>query len=252
LKERTRLLHGDRVLFGTSNLFVFVHPTDPTTSSSTPTRVDYEFAQSELAKASGFAMDGKDAEEHRRIEAVLEMLPLIGEVNAMAEEMNKGLQYEIALVSSHLLGSGQGPPTTHVMVRAKEEQSGNEWLLDRGFFMERRFEIQVRRGRCRYTLMGLTLLPPCPLPWLGARLATRLPTRNGPTAVTRRARSAAHRPLMCVFPPPPRIGFAWSGRLTKLRCLRAAAGGPLCAAAERVCYWRLLHLYQIFSPRLGV
>jgi hypothetical protein len=125
-------------LFGSNNLFLFI---DPSHASSTEERIDYDWAQAELAKASGFDLEGKDVEEQRRIEAVLEMLSMVAEVNAIAEEMTKGMFFEIALVSSQqLMGSATEGNSTMVMLRVIET---NQWLIDRGEFVDRRYEMQV-------------------------------------------------------------------------------------------------------------
>ena len=146
LTKKTVLQHLDRLLLGSNNLFLFINPLVPHPAEGTPEDVDYDFAQSELAKASGFDLEGKDIDEQRRIEAVLEMLPMVAEVNAIAEELKKDVTFEIALVSSHLTDfNATQKPTTSVMVRVIEADTNNEWLIDRGDFVERRYEMQVRR-----------------------------------------------------------------------------------------------------------
>ncbi|EDQ91195.1 uncharacterized protein MONBRDRAFT_17919 [Monosiga brevicollis MX1] len=146
IDKPTDLRHNDRVLFGTNNLFLFINPQHPEPSEGTPETVDYDFAQSELARASGFDMDGKDPDEQQRIEALLEMLPMIAEVNAISDEMQKAINFEVALVSSQLLDttglSRTHTTSTQVMIKGKERETGNEWLLDRGEFVERRFRMQ--------------------------------------------------------------------------------------------------------------
>ena len=166
------LKHNDRVLFGSNNLFLFI---DPSQASEADERIDYDWAQAELAKASGFDLEGKDIEEQRRIEAVLEMLPMVAEVNAIAEEMAKGMHFELALVSSQqLMGSATEANDTVVMLRAIEAATDNQWLIDRGDFVDRRYEIQVRE-QC--------LLADTCLKWV---VAYRQSTKLGLTAMTRR------------------------------------------------------------------
>ena len=53
------LQHLDRVLFGSNNLFVFNNPKNPVLPDGTPDKIDYEFAQKELAASKGFSTGGQ-------------------------------------------------------------------------------------------------------------------------------------------------------------------------------------------------
>lgn len=150
LKEKKSLHHNDRVLFGSNNLFVFLNPANTATSPDTPEKVDWEFAQEELTRASGFGGDGKgDAEDQARMEKIMELLPMVNEVNAVAQEMDKHRRFEVALVSRALLQTTTiadfgTSKDSEVTVRVTNSDNGNEWILERGEFVDMRFRIQVR------------------------------------------------------------------------------------------------------------
>ena len=66
---------------------------DPLHKDSAPApQIDWEFAQKEIAQAKGFqtGTDGKLSKDQQLAqEQVLELLPMVGEGNAISEELNK-------------------------------------------------------------------------------------------------------------------------------------------------------------------
>jgi len=148
LKEKKPLLHNDRVLFGSNNLFVFLNPVNTAMAEGSPEEVSWDFAQDELTRASGFGAGGSgDPEEDLRMEKIKELLPMVNEVNAISAELDKHRTFEVALVSRALLhnttvadvGNDKG---SEVTVRVKNADNGNEWILERGEFVDMRFRIQ--------------------------------------------------------------------------------------------------------------
>ena len=85
LTGEMELRHLDRVLFGSNHLYIFKNPKSPTPSAGSPAEVTWDFAQGEIAKAKGYSTgtEGLTREQQRAQEQVLELLPLLGEVNAM-------------------------------------------------------------------------------------------------------------------------------------------------------------------------
>ncbi|XP_070576240.1 kinesin-like protein KIF28 isoform X2 [Ptychodera flava] len=137
------LEHLDRVLFGSSHMYVFKNPLKPKKADGTPDHVDWDFAQTEIAQAKGFAtggMAGLTKDQQRAQEQVLEILPLVTEANAMSEELNKHKSFEVILISGAAQeGAGK---ETKVMVKMKNLLNGNTWLWERGKFMNRRYLMQ--------------------------------------------------------------------------------------------------------------
>ncbi|KAL8592992.1 hypothetical protein ACOMHN_017922 [Nucella lapillus] len=143
---KTTLSHLDRVLFGLNHLYVFVNPRKPKAPEGTPKEITYEFAQKEIAQAKGFATGSGSAltrEQQEAQEQILEILPMVSEVNAISEELNKYKAFEVVLISAAALeGSGTKAHGTQVMVKMKNLLNGNTWLWERGKFMNRRYLIQ--------------------------------------------------------------------------------------------------------------
>ena len=79
------LNHKDRVLFGSNHMYIFINPKHNKTSDGTPADVTWEFAQGEIAQAKGYSVgtEGLTRDQQRAQEQVLELLPLLGEANAL-------------------------------------------------------------------------------------------------------------------------------------------------------------------------
>ncbi|XP_076469926.1 kinesin-like protein KIF28 isoform X2 [Babylonia areolata] len=152
LTGKTTLSHHDRVLFGSNHMYVFVNPAKPQAPNGTPAEITYEFAQKEIAQAKGFATGtgaGLTKEQQVAQEQILEILPMVSEVNAISEELNKHKSFEVVLISAAAQeGSVKPQGTQHeifiptVMVKMKNLLNGNTWLWERGTFMTRRYVIQ--------------------------------------------------------------------------------------------------------------
>ncbi|EDV21287.1 uncharacterized protein TRIADDRAFT_30614, partial [Trichoplax adhaerens] len=138
------LQHFDRVLFGSNNLFVFNNPKNPVLPDGTPDKIDYEFAQKELAASKGFSTGGQGLSKEQQIaqEQVLELLPLVSEVNAVSEELDKHRSFEVILISGAAMEGISSNKTTKVMVKMKDLLNGNTWVWERGKFMNRRYLMQ--------------------------------------------------------------------------------------------------------------
>jgi hypothetical protein len=94
------LQHKDRILFGASHLYVFLNPINEKESSlDIPNTITWEFAQKEIAKIKGYSFGNNLTFEQEEIqEKILSLLPLLSEVNAISEELNKYRIFEIILM----------------------------------------------------------------------------------------------------------------------------------------------------------
>eukprot|EP00112_Aurelia_sp_Birch-Aquarium-sp1_P014219 Seg3055.2 transcript_id=Seg3055.2/GoldUCD/mRNA.D3Y31 product="Kinesin-like protein KIF28P" protein_id=Seg3055.2/GoldUCD/D3Y31 len=134
------LKHLDRILYGSNHMYYFVNPLNKEKSEGTPDKVDWDFAQKEIAHAKGFQTGfgaGLSKEQQMAQEQVLEMLPLVSEVNAISEELDKQKTFEIVLISS--AAQEAGGKETKVIVKMKNLLNDNVWMWERGKFMNRRF-----------------------------------------------------------------------------------------------------------------
>jgi kinesin family member 1 len=95
-----QLRHKDRLLFGANHVYVFLNPLNEIqTSTDIPSIVTWEFAQKEIAKAKGYSLGNNLTIEQEDIqEKILSLLPLLSEINAISEELNKYRVFEIVLM----------------------------------------------------------------------------------------------------------------------------------------------------------
>ncbi len=90
------LQHKDRILFGANHLYVFLNPNHEEDSSL---MITWEFAQKEIAKVKGYSLGNNLTIEQEQIqEKILSLIPLLSEVNAISEELNKYRTFEIILM----------------------------------------------------------------------------------------------------------------------------------------------------------
>ncbi|GFS07875.1 kinesin-like protein [Elysia marginata] len=96
------LEHMDRIIFGSNHVYVFVNPAKPQAPEGTPNEITWEFAQKEVAQAKGFStgLAGLTKEQQIAQEQILEVLPMVSEVNAVSEELNKYKSFEVVLISA--------------------------------------------------------------------------------------------------------------------------------------------------------
>nr|KAG5687659.1 hypothetical protein BaRGS_027551 [Batillaria attramentaria] len=103
----------------------------------------YDEAQEEIVKQTGLVSGdsaNKSKEDLLLQEDLIELLPMVNEANSMSEELDKKVKYELALVSPQARGLKEG--RTEVMVKMKNLENGNEWLLDRNKFINRKYLMQ--------------------------------------------------------------------------------------------------------------
>lgn len=138
------LKHNDRILFGSNHMYYFVNPTNKEKSEGTPDVIDWEFANKEIAQAKGFSTSasgvGLSKEQALAQEQVLELLPMVSEANAVSEELDKKISFEVCLFSKTAQGGDDGG--TKVCVKVKNMLNDNVWLWDRGKFTNRRYLMQ--------------------------------------------------------------------------------------------------------------
>ncbi|XP_074645604.1 kinesin-like protein KIF28 isoform X2 [Tubulanus polymorphus] len=137
------LTHKDRILFGSNHMYVFYNPLKTEASSDLPATIDWEYAQKEIAQAKGFATGGGaglSKDQQIAQEQILEILPMVTEVNAISEELDKQRTFEVVLLSGAAQEGIHGEKRgTKVMVKMKNLLNGNTWLWERGKFMNRRY-----------------------------------------------------------------------------------------------------------------
>ncbi|VDK36018.1 unnamed protein product [Taenia asiatica] len=134
----------DRILFGSYHLYVYHN--DAENCEDAPDNVDWDFAQKELAKSEGIDQLNKAMDENDRCvlqQQLIELLPMLQEVNAIAQEMDKCRTFDIVLLPALLQQTVYGQhKTARITIRMKCSKTGRTWMWDRGKFLNRRFLIQ--------------------------------------------------------------------------------------------------------------
>ncbi|XP_072041898.1 kinesin-like protein KIF28P [Amphiura filiformis] len=148
LTDRVELHHNDRIMFGSRHLYVFHHPQDlaknPAKAKLEAEKPTYDSAQQEIAANSGFAAFGKGTDKSKDDlllqEALIELMPMVSEANAMSEELKKRVRFEIALISPQSRGLKHG--RTEVAVLMRNIDNDNEFLWNRNKFLNRKYLMQ--------------------------------------------------------------------------------------------------------------
>ncbi|CAH1788618.1 unnamed protein product [Owenia fusiformis] len=152
IREEKQLNHHDRVMFGTSHLYIFHHPKTYATwlknkdAKAQEPKPTFEEAQAEIAENSGFmgissGIKSKSNKDDLILqEDLIQLLPMINETNAISEELNKKVGFEVVLVSPQARGLKEGK--TEIMVKMKDLDNGNEWTWDRNKFINRKYIMQ--------------------------------------------------------------------------------------------------------------
>ncbi|CAF4626294.1 unnamed protein product [Rotaria sp. Silwood1] len=143
LNGSTQLRHKDRILFGANHVYVYLNPlNEKEASPDLPSIITWEFAQKEIAKAKGYSLGNNLTIEQEEIqEKILSLLPLLSEVNAISEELNKYRTFEIVLMP---ISSWEGITTrgSRVMIKMRNLLNQNIWYWDDAKFINRSFIIK--------------------------------------------------------------------------------------------------------------
>ncbi|XP_035212141.1 kinesin-like protein KIF28P [Stegodyphus dumicola] len=133
LTARALLSHCDRIMFGTTQLYVFIHPDQMKKTGKKYPEVTYEMAQEEIAAKAGISVDGDDQSLDTALlnKDLLEVLPGVEEANAISEELDKKVKFEIMLLSPQWLGKTSGRTEVYVKMRNLETGVEFEWPKDK-------------------------------------------------------------------------------------------------------------------------
>ncbi|KAK8758238.1 hypothetical protein V5799_004132 [Amblyomma americanum] len=133
---------GVGIVFGQTQLFLFVNPRqhDRHDLSKYP-EVTYEMAQEEIALRAGIKLHDDDSLETALLNRdMIEVLPKIDEANAISEELDRGVRFEILLVSPQLLGKQLGRTEVYVKARNLKTEQEFDWTKEK--FLSRAFAMK--------------------------------------------------------------------------------------------------------------
>ena len=147
IQNSVELLHNDRVSFGNGHLYAFHHPQDAyqreQAGENLSTLPTFNDAQKEIAKEKGFDMnsDGKSREDLQLMDDLVEIIPMVNEVNAISVELDKKTFFEIILISPQARGESLSKRTlVFVKVINLVDQTEFYWIKDK--FVDKKFVMQ--------------------------------------------------------------------------------------------------------------
>ena len=110
-KKTNSVLHfisasNERLMFGTTQLFVFHHPDQSTKVPGTYAEVTFELAQEEIQSKAGYHVDYEEQTLEQAIQNkdMFEVLPAISEANGISEELDRNTRFEAMLIAPQILG----------------------------------------------------------------------------------------------------------------------------------------------------
>ncbi|EEC18035.1 conserved hypothetical protein, partial [Ixodes scapularis] len=138
---------GNRIVFGQTQLYVFVNPRQADRHDTTKyPDVTYESAQEEIASKAGIKFNEDDSIATGQTitwrntallnRDLVEVLPRIEEANAMSEELDRGVHFEVLLVAPQLLGKHS------VFVKVRNSRNGQEFDWTKEKFLNRAFAMK--------------------------------------------------------------------------------------------------------------
>lgn len=144
LTTKSELQHNDRVVFSSGHVYVLHHPFQfkkALKDGKTFPPVTWDEVQTEIAQKSGWDVNraGKTEEELLLQEDLISLMPMVNEVNAISEELDKKKHFDIALVSPQARGVTSG--RTIVMVKMSDLVHGNFWMWNRNKFINRKYKM---------------------------------------------------------------------------------------------------------------
>ncbi|KXJ25651.1 Kinesin-like protein KIF1A [Exaiptasia diaphana] len=141
ITEEEELEHHDRVMFGSSHLYVFHHPKQADKSTIKAESINYEMAQEEIAQNSGFDMEeGSNKDAMLLQEDLVDLVPMVEEANAISMELDRKVSFEVVVMTAKARGLSEGKSEPYVLMRNLE--NGLEWLWPKKKFINRKYLMQ--------------------------------------------------------------------------------------------------------------
>ena len=143
------LQHNDRLVFGSTQLWVFQNPKEKGIDKKKYPPITYEYAQEEIAAKAGIKVDSAGGADMALLqEDLIDVMPAVEEANSISEELDKKVKFEIILISPHMLGKMQGPAKAdgfkdmkstkpEVCVKMKNLENGTEFIWPKEKFLNR-------------------------------------------------------------------------------------------------------------------
>ncbi len=104
----TDLDHNDRLVFGSTHIWILGNPKEPGIDKKKYPQINYEYAQEEIAAKAGINIDHAGSSDVALLqEDLIDVMPAVEEANSISEELDKKVKFEIILISPQMLGQMQ-------------------------------------------------------------------------------------------------------------------------------------------------
>ncbi|KAF8782896.1 Kinesin-like protein KIF28P like protein [Argiope bruennichi] len=138
------LKHNDRIMFGTTQLYVYQDPENFVRGRKYP-EITYEMAQEEIAAKAGINLSDDNSRESALLNKdLLEVLPGVEVANSISEELDKRVRFEIMLVSPQMIGKSTGRTEVYVKMKNLDTRQEYEWpkqkFLNRLYVMKEMYQ----------------------------------------------------------------------------------------------------------------
>jgi len=148
ITDEVELHHNDRLVFGSTQLWVFQNPKEKDIEKKKYPPITYEYAQEEIAAKAGVKVDSAQGGDMALLqEDLIDVMPAVEEANSISEELDKRVKFEIILISPHMLGKLQGTKAEgftdmkstqpEVCVKMKNLENGTEFIWPKEKFLNR-------------------------------------------------------------------------------------------------------------------
>ncbi|TRY68620.1 hypothetical protein TCAL_12159 [Tigriopus californicus] len=144
----TDLDHNDRLVFGSTQTWLFQNPNEPGIDKKKYPPINFEFAQEEIAAKAGININQPGMGDGVLPEQLIECMPAVEEANSISEELDKRVKFEIMLISPEMLSKLKGKhegfenhnmksTTPEVCVKMKNLENGTEFIWPKEKFLNR-------------------------------------------------------------------------------------------------------------------
>ncbi len=114
--------HNDRLVIGSTQLWVFQNPLEKGIDKKNYPPVTYEYAQEEIAAKAGVNIDHAASTDVALLqEDLCDVMPAVEEANSISEELDKRVKFEIVLIAPQLLGKMKGKAEVRSSIEGDEK-----------------------------------------------------------------------------------------------------------------------------------
>jgi len=140
-----QLRHNDRLMIGTSHLFVYHNPSllqHMKTNNEAICEISYELAQEEIANNSGMNVKQSTSDTNSSVinENLADFLPQVNEANGISEELDKKVQFELIVLPPEVRGKSEG--RDEIFVKVTQLETGYIWFWSKDKFTNRKYVMQ--------------------------------------------------------------------------------------------------------------